>query len=352
MKKIHVSAGGGYEICIGRGLLAGAGEAIREVKAPCGVMLLCDSTVAPLYGETVERSLTAAGYSVSRFVFPAGERSKNLETLGQLLEAMGAAGLTRSDLLVALGGGVTGDMGGFAAAVYQRGIDYVQIPTTLLAAVDSSVGGKTAVDLRCGKNMAGCFWQPRLVLCDCDTFRSLPDAVFADGMAEVIKYGLAFDENYLTLLESAEAREIAPEIVARCCDWKRRVVEADEREAGERKLLNLGHTIGHAVELSSDFTVSHGHAVAIGMCAICRAAEHFGVCRPGTEGRICALCRRMNLPTDTDIPVPQLCRAARADKKRGAGHITVAVPVEPGRAVLQELSMEELDRWIETGVGR
>lgn len=350
MEKITVSAGKGYDILIQHGLLDQVDKLIAKVKAPCAVMLVCDSTVAPLYADRVADCLTASGYAVARFVFSAGERSKTMTTLTALLEHMGEVGLTRSDLLVALGGGVTGDLGGFAAAVYQRGIDYIQIPTTLLAAVDSSVGGKTAVDLSCGKNMAGCFWQPRLVICDCCVFDTLPDPIYADGMSEVIKYGLAFDLPLLERLEQAAARDIPEEIVTRCCDWKRKVVEADERELGERKFLNLGHTIGHAVELSSGFGISHGSAVSIGMSMICRAAERLGLCETGTGARIRALCEKQGLPTETDIPVQQLCQAARSDKKRSGSSITIVVPERPGAAVLRHITLEELDRWIMVGV--
>ena len=350
MQRLQVNASKQYEICIERGVLPRAGALTASVKKPCRVMLAADSNVAPLYADTVAASYTAAGYTVHRFTFAAGEASKNPTTLLALLEAMGAAGLTRADLLVALGGGVTGDLAGFAAAVYQRGIDFVQLPTTLLAAVDSSVGGKTAVDLACGKNMAGCFWQPCLVLCDPAAFDTLPDATFADGMAEVIKYGVILDAAFFAWLEGCDPRAEAERMVARCCALKAEIVAADERDTGCRALLNYGHTIGHAIESCSQFAVSHGNGVAIGMVAMARAAAAHGCAPAGLDRRIAALCTRMGLPTQTDIPADALARAAHGDKKRGTGGITVVVPAALGAAETRRLTLPELDAWIAVGV--
>ncbi len=350
MQTIRVHASREYDIHIGSGLLAGVGSLTAAVKSPCTVMLVTDSTVEGLYADRVAASYEEAGFAVRRFTFPAGEASKNMTTLVQLLEALGAAQLTRSDLLVAVGGGVTGDLTGFAAAVYQRGVDFVQIPTTLLAAVDSSVGGKTAVDLACGKNMAGCFWQPCLVVCDPDVFATLTPDIFADGMAEVIKYGVILDEPFFALLEAEDPHARIGEIVARCCELKRQVVEADERDTGCRALLNFGHTIGHAIEKCSDFSVSHGSGVAIGMVAMTRAAEKQGCAPAGLWQRIAALCVKNDLPTGVRIPVDALCAAARGDKKRGAGGITVVVPQQLGAAVTKKLSLTELDAWIADGI--
>lgn len=352
MQTLRVNASKSYDIKIGRGLLAEAGRLCAAVKPPCRVMLVSDSTVAPLYADTVAAAYTAAGYTVSRFVFAAGEASKTPATWLALLEAMGEAGLTRADLAVALGGGVVGDLTGFAAAVYQRGIDFIQLPTTVLAAVDSSVGGKTAVDLACGKNMAGCFWQPCLVVCDTDTFASLPAATFADGMAEVVKYGVILDKALFEDLEAqgAPAAEGMAALVARCCQLKKQVVEADERDAGCRALLNFGHTIGHAVEACSQFAVSHGSGVAIGMVAMTAAAAAHGCAPKELAGRIAALCRRLGLPVTTDLDTAALARAAHGDKKRGGANITVVAPAALGAAATRQLTLQELDQWVDEGV--
>ena len=349
MQRICVRASKEYEICIGSGLLDTVGALTAAVKAPCRVMLVCDSTVAPLYADRAAASYEKAGFSVCRFTFAAGEESKNMATLTRLLEALGQAGLTRSDLIAALGGGVTGDLAGFAAAVYRRGVEYVQIPTTLLAAVDSSVGGKTAVDLACGKNMAGCFWRPCLVVCDTDTFGTLSPAVFADGMAEVIKYGVILDAAFLAQLEQGEPCAQLETVVARCCALKRQLVEEDERDTGRRMLLNFGHTIGHAVEVCSGYGVSHGSAVAIGMVAMTRAAEAFGRAPAGLTARIAALCKQYGLPTAAVIDPAALYAAACGDKKRDAAGITVVVPQAAGAAETLRLKTEELAAWIAAG---
>ncbi len=349
MQTIQVSASKTYNIHIGRGLLGRAGELTAAVKAPCRVMLAADSTVAVLYADTVAASYAAAGYEVHRFVFPAGEASKNMDTLTALLNAMGTAGITRTDLVAALGGGVTGDLAGFAAAVYQRGIDFVQLPTTLLAAVDSSVGGKTAVDLASGKNMAGAFWQPCLVLCDVDAFASLPAAIFADGMAEVIKYGVILDAALFQKLETCDVHTEIESIVARCCTLKKQVVEQDERDTGLRTLLNYGHTVGHAIEAVSRFAVSHGSGVAIGMVVMARAAAACGCAPAHLAGRIAALCARHGLPTKTDLDAAALAAAAHGDKKRGGAGITVVTPDALGAAQCKKLTLQELDAWIALG---
>lgn len=350
MNTVRVHASRDYSIFIGSGLLAQVGSLTAAVKTPCRVMLVADSNVAPLYADRAAAAFAQAGFSVERFVFAAGEASKNMQTLQRLLEALGTAGFTRSDLLAALGGGVTGDLTGFAAAVYQRGVDYVQLPTSLLAAVDSSVGGKTAVDLACGKNMAGCFWQPRLVVCDTDVFATLPRAEFANGMGEVIKYGVILDQALFEQLETADIHAGLEAVIARCCQLKAQVVEADERDTGRRALLNYGHTIGHAVERCSHFAVPHGCGVAIGMVAMARAAARHGAAPAGLDARIAALCRRFGLPTGTQLPAAQLAAAAHADKKRGGSGITVVVPSALGAAECRRLTLEELDEWIADGV--
>lgn len=337
MIKIHVGTQREYDILIEKGLLKDCGTLTAGVKHPCRAMLCCDETVALLYGETVRASYEAAGYQTALFAFAPGECSKNMETLTCLLEAMGEAGLDRSDLLVALGGGVPGDIGGLAAALYQRGIDYVQIPTTVLAAVDSSVGGKTAVDLACGKNMAGAFWQPILVLCDPATFETLAPETYASGMAEVVKYGMVFGGRPWELPEA--------QMVAECCKLKRDIVEEDEKEQGRRMLLNFGHTIGHAVEKASDYGIPHGQAVAIGMAAMSKTAEGRGLVPAGATGELIQVLERLELPTKTDLEADAIKAAVRADKKRHAADITIVIYDK-----LMKVTMEQLDQMIEEGL--
>ena len=293
MTTVPVKASREYEVRIGSGLLRGAGEVVRQVCGGEAVMLVCGDIVNGLYADGVQGSLEAAGFRVCRFVYPHGERSKTAQTYFSLLNALAENGLTRSDCIVALGGGVTGDLAGFAAATYQRGVHYVQIPTTLLAAVDSSVGGKTAIDLPAGKNLAGAFYQPSLVLCDYDTLNTLPEDVFTDGCAEVIKYGVIWSEGLFERLK-APIRPQLEMVIARCVEIKRDVVQQDEFDTGVRGLLNFGHTIGHAVEKCSDFAVSHGRAVAIGMALITKAAYLAGICEKPVWTRCLRCCGSMD----------------------------------------------------------
>jgi len=264
MKSICVKASNEYQVMIGRGLLPMLGEQIASVCKPQTVAIISDSTVWPLYGETAAKSIENAGFTVISFVFPAGEASKNGETYLQALNFLAEAKVTRTDCIVALGGGVVGDLAGFTAATYLRGVSYIQVPTTLLAAVDSSVGGKTAIDLPAGKNLCGAFYQPRLVLCDTDTLSTLPQDIFRDGCAEVIKYGILYDPVLFGHLEKTGLNFDREAVITRCVELKRDVVAEDEFDTGARMKLNLGHTIGHGVEARSNFSLSHGKSVSIG----------------------------------------------------------------------------------------
>ncbi len=336
MKKINVDVEGGYTVYVGEGLLSSA-ELICSVKPPCKVMLLSDSNVYPIYGERVLSTLKNSGYQVCTHIIAAGEGSKNMQTVIDLLEEMGNSRLTRGDILVALGGGVVGDIGGFAASLYQRGIDYIGMPTTLLAAVDSSVGGKTGVDLECGKNMAGTFWQPSAVICDTDTFKTLSSDIYRSGMAEVIKYGFVF---------GATPWEMdIPDMVEHCIKAKASVVERDTHDRGERMLLNFGHTIGHGIEKASGYKVPHGLAVAIGMVAISRAAEGRGLCPKGSTNKLIFVLESKGLPTTTDIDKTEIKKAVRSDKKRGGDGVTIVIYDK-----LHKISFDELDMWIDEGL--
>ena len=323
---------------------------LREVLGPCRAAVIADSTVAPLYAPAVTASLSAAGFSVCSYRFPAGEAHKNLSTLSEILEFLAREHLTRSDCVVALGGGVAGDMAGFAAAVYLRGIRCVQLPTTLLAAVDSSVGGKTAIDLAAGKNLAGAFLQPAAVLCDTDCLKSLPPDVFADGAAEAIKTGVLCDESLFALFEDGTLTADPAEVIARCVAYKAGVVERDEKEQGERRLLNLGHTVGHAIETCSGYAIPHGHAVAAGLAVIARAAEALGWTKQPIAARIAACLAKNGLPTGTDYTAEALAQAALADKKRAGDSITLVIPQRIGECELRKLPVSDLLPVIRAGL--
>ena len=347
---IPVRTSPAYSVQIGPGLLSRCGSLLQDMLAPCRMAVITDDTVAPLYLERVVRSLTGAGFAVVSYVFPAGEAHKNMDTLSAILEFLAREHLTRTDCVAALGGGVVGDMAGFAAAVYLRGIRYVQLPTTLLAAVDSSVGGKTAIDLAAGKNLAGAFLQPAAVLCDTECLQSLPVDVFADGAAEAIKTGVLSDESLFALFEDGTLTAAPADVIARCVAYKAGVVERDETEQGERKLLNLGHTVGHAIEKCSGFCTPHGHAVAAGLAIMARAAERLGWTQEPIAGRIAACLAKNDLPTGTDFSAADLARAALSDKKRSGDTITIVVPQRIGTCQLHKLPVAELEHLIAAGL--
>ena len=351
MTTVTVRASRPYEVTIGRGLLDTVGRQAAGQWKGRSAAVVSDSTVAPLYLNRVKDSLERAGFQVHSFVFPAGEDQKNGGTYLKLLEFLAARRLTRADGLIALGGGVVGDLAGFAAATFLLGIGFLQLPTTLLAAVDSSVGGKTAIDLTNGKNLAGAFYQPQAVLCDLDTLDTLPAEVFADGCAEVIKYGMIGDPALLARLETVDFRADPEELVARCVAQKRDLVEQDEFDTGARQLLNLGHTLGHGVEACSGYTVSHGRAVAIGMTLVTRAAVAFGRCPAEVLPRLRRLLERYGLPDATAYSAQALYEKTLSDKKRSGDTISLVVPIAWGASQLVRIPVSELPAWIERGLG-
>lgn len=349
MRTVRVEASGRYDILIGPKLLDGAGARVAEVIRPCTAALVTDDAVDALYGDLATRSLEAAGFDVRRFAFPSGERQKTLATLGDMLEFFGAQHMSKSDLVVALGGGVVGDAAGFAAAVYARGTRFVQVPTTLLAAVDSSVGGKTAVNLAAGKNMAGVFAQPSLVLCDTDVMRALPERLVSDGAAEIVKYGVLSDPALLRLAAEGRLMDEIGRVVERCVQIKRDYVAEDEFDQGPRQLLNLGHTLGHAAEKCSGYSISHGQGVAIGMTAIARAAFRLGVSEQDCAPEIERALRASGLPTECPYPAGDMLEAALMDKKRRGSEITLAVPMRIGCCELRRVPADNLAEWIQAG---
>lgn len=350
MRSVTVKTSATYEVLIGSGLLQKAGEEVKKVISPCKAAIVTDSTVVHLYEETVRKSLTEAGFSVCTFVFPAGEASKNMHTLSHLLEFLAKEEMTRTDLIVALGGGVTGDLAGFGAAVYLRGIPFVQIPTTFLAAIDSSVGGKTAVDLEAGKNLAGAFYQPKLVLCDTDVLQTLPEVVFADGIAEALKYGVLGDAALFEKIAGGDFRQDLEEIIETCVSMKRDVVEEDEFDTGKRQLLNLGHTFGHAIEQKSHFQMTHGHAVAIGMHLIAKAAEAKGIAEKGIASVIAKALEQNQLPKETTFSPAEVAEGTLRDKKRRGGTISFVFPKKIGDCEIVKIPVEEVETLARTAM--
>lgn len=349
MKTLTVALPGReYDILIQRGLLNSCGERIRHTLPKADKLaVVSDSTVAPLYADRVLSSLSAAGFDCRLFTIPAGESSKNATQLSALWESFMDFGLTRTDGVVALGGGVVGDLAGFAAATALRGVAFIQIPTTLLAQVDSSVGGKVAIDLAAGKNLAGAFYQPKLVLMDPDVLNTLPDNVFADGMAEVIKYGFIADEAFLETLESAPCRAAVMEhiesVLHTCCDIKRRVVMEDELDNGLRMILNFGHTLGHAYELAGHYeTYTHGQAVAAGMVRAAELGEKLGITPPNLSQRIASLVTELGLPSYIECTAEDYRSAIGLDKKSSGDTVTLILPDRAGHVIPYPIKKSEL----------
>ena len=341
MTTVHIPLGErAYDVHIGPGLLAHAGALIAQVLRPTRVLLVADANVAKFdYIALARESIEAQGIACADFIFQTGEASKSLYTYEKILEACTAFSLYSNDALFALGGGVTGDLTGFAAATYRRGISFVQVPTTLLAAVDSSVGGKTGVNLSAGKNLVGAFWQPSLVITDTDTFATLPPVEYANGMAECLKHGLLFDEALFTALERGEG--ITEAQIARNVELKRACVLADERDTGRRRMLNLGHTLGHAIEQVSGYAIPHGAAVGLGMAMMAR------VFCPAIVDRLCAALEKNHLPVRCEYSVRELFTALEQDKKRAGEEITIVVPRKIGQCELRTMPVRELKRLLE-----
>lgn len=310
--------------------------------------IITDKNVGALYGQTVADSLVSAGCAVISYAVEPGEKSKSAAQFFALHNWLAENQVTRSDALIALGGGVIGDLAGFVAATYLRGVAFAQVPTTLLAMADSSVGGKTGIDIPAGKNLVGAFFQPKIVICDTSTLKTLPPEVFSDGCAEVIKHGMIRSAKLLEMLKTAP--ENISEIIAENIKIKRSVVERDEFDTGERQLLNFGHTIGHAIESLSNFEITHGNAVAIGMSIITRAAVRKGVCPPECFSVLENLLKKNNLPMHTDFSPKKIYHAALTDKKRTGDTITEVIPRAVGECALQKMPVAELLDWIEMGL--
>ena len=350
MHTVHVKASREYDVLIGGGLLKSVGAYAAAHAKARSVCIVSDSNVFPLYGEVTAESLRKQGFTVFFFVFPAGESYKNAETYLRLLNFLAENRLCRSDLIIALGGGVVGDLAGFAAATYLRGISYIQIPTTLLAAVDSSVGGKTAIDLPSGKNLAGAFWQPCLVICDTDCLNTLAPETFRDGCAEVIKYGILFDENLFRHLMTRGLDFDRESVITRCIELKRDVVADDEFDTGSRMKLNLGHTVGHAIESASNYSISHGLAVAAGMAIVTRSAYMRGICEQDAMKQIISVLKKFSLPADTHYSAEVLANFAVSDKKRTGSSVRMILPERIGFCRIEIIPAAEIQAFIEAGL--
>ena len=356
MQTITIHTSKTYDVLIEEGLLASAAEHIAKVLpaagsasgAPRKCCIVCDKTVFKLYGQQnqpLHAGLEAAGYEVYSSVFAPGEKSKTLDTASGLCRFLAGKHFGRKDFLIALGGGVCGDLTGFAASIYMRGIPFIQIPTTLLAMADSSVGGKTGVNTEAGKNMIGTFWQPELVIVDPDTLETLNKQELMNGLAEIIKAGFIGDSSIFDTLSDS-----LPAAAAKAIQVKKEIVEEDERESGRRKLLNFGHTIGHAIEKCSGYTVPHGYAVMTGMYVAALAADCRKWSREPMAGFIKSVIDAFGYPVYTDYSAADLAAAAIDDKKHDADTITIVYPDGPGRCAMKDLPLSGLEGFIAEGL--
>ncbi len=350
MKTVTVNASITYQIDIGENLIPQIGKYLPSIAKGKQVMILSDSNVWPIYGEIAKYSLQENGYSVCHYIIPAGEASKSGNNYLNILNFLAENGLTRADSIIALGGGVVGDLAGFVSATYLRGITFVQVPTSLLAMVDSSVGGKTAIDLPAGKNLAGAFYQPSLVLCDLKALETLPEEVFIDGCAEVIKYGILFDKVLFNHLEQKGLKFDREYVITRCVELKRDIVNRDERDLGERQLLNLGHTLGHSIEANSKYNVSHGKAVAIGTNLIAACSVSANICNNETFYKIRNVLRKFDLPVMTEYSVELLAEVALRDKKRASNTLSLILPKNIGECMIYPYPIEDLETFIKAGL--
>lgn len=348
MKIVEVKTSKNYTAKIGDGLLADVGNRAGQLFEPCKICIVTDDNVAKLYLHTIKESLTKAGFFASSFVFTHGEANKTIKTVSDILEFLAEKHFDRSDAIVALGGGIAGDLAGFAAASYMRGIRYIQAPTTLLAAVDSSVGGKTGVNLSKGKNLAGAFWQPEAVICDTATFATMPKAQYKDGLAEAVKCAVIGDVALFDML--ANKQYDIEEVIERCIFLKAKIVSEDEKESGVRALLNFGHTVGHAIEKSSDYKISHGQAVSIGMVVVTRASEKNDIAEAGLTEKLTTLLASLDLPIKWNENNESVLENIRNDKKKRGGDITLVLPEKIGHCVLKSMSLEAALAFIKSGM--
>lgn len=350
MEKVRVTASKEYNVHIGSGFLDDVGEMMASIKRPCRAVIVSDDNVYSLYGEKVKLSLEKSSFTVFEYIVPHGENSKSVENFINIQEFCAENNITRTDLFVALGGGVVGDLTGFVASTYLRGVDFVQIPTTVLAMVDSSVGGKTAINLNAGKNLCGAFHQPIAVFADCETLDTLPDEIFNEGCAEIIKYGMILDGEFLSFLKDNDIKENVEYVIKRCVEIKRDIVNRDEFEKGERKLLNFGHTIGHAIEKCSNLTISHGSAVAIGMVIATKGAFELGLSYDDYSDVLLPILKKNKLPTTCNFSADELYKITLTDKKRSRDVISLIVPEEYGLCKIHKISVEQLKDFIEAGL--
>ena len=341
MKRITIKTNNPYDILIESGALSRVGEFLTEIYSPRKVCVIADSTAGSLYSKCVMDSLADAGFSPSRVLFPAGEHSKNLTTYANVIEALASENLSRMDVVLSLGGGVVADIAGFVAGTYMRGIDLVHVPTTLLSAMDASVGGKAAVNLREGKNLAGVFWSPRMVICDPETFKNLRESQIQDALSEGVKNAVVSDAGLISKIREGDLEYL----LERSLSIKKSLIEVDEQDLSLRRLLSFGHTVGHCVEKASSYSISHGQAVAIGMVAEAKAAFSMGYTKTDISSELAGILRDIGLPTELRYSAEELFPLALVDKKISGDTISIVVPESIGKCTVRKITLAELSEF-------
>ncbi|MDW5299717.1 MAG: 3-dehydroquinate synthase [Sedimentibacter sp.] len=353
MKKLNINLDKNkYDILIENGIINNAGYKISNFYQESDIAVITDENVYKLYGEALKESLVKYDFKVNFIIVKPGEASKSLGTLKNVYTSLTDYGVTRGGLIIALGGGVVGDLAGFAASTYLRGIDYVQIPTTLLAQIDSSIGGKVAVNLQEGKNLVGSFYHPKIVLIDPSALNSLPDKFIKDGLGEAVKYGCIKDKGLFNILNAIKSKEELLEniedIIFKCCSIKKEAVEADEKDKGMRMLLNFGHTLGHAIEKYYNYeSYSHGEAISIGMYHITEKSEELGYTKKGTAEEIKNILTNLNMNYELpDMSMNVIRKSVNLDKKNISGLINLILLREIGNAYIEKVPVENIEKFI------
>ena len=348
MEKLHINLEEkSYDIFIEKGIFSEVGKYISKVYKEKKIVVVTDTNVDRLYGDKLIKNLEDIGYTTSKVVFNAGEENKNFDTLTEVYEKIVDSGIKRGDLLIAFGGGVVGDLAGFAASTIYRGMDFIQIPTTLLAQVDSSVGGKVAVDTNRGKNLVGSFYQPKMVIIDPELLKTLDEREVRSGMAEVIKYGAIYDNEFFNFLldkkDIKDSMNHIEKIIKRCCEIKAKIVEIDELDMGLRMILNFGHTLGHAIEKYYNYTkYTHGEAISIGMYEITRLGERLNITKLGESEKIKEILQNYNLPIEDEVKLKDLVEIMKTDKKNISGVLNFIFLSEIGEVKIKKVAEEEI----------
>lgn len=350
MKKIKINVSKPYDVLIQKEILSQTGNLISNIRNNCKVVVVSDDRVFSLYGNNVCNSLNKADFKISYFTFKNGEPSKNMSTALKITEYFSKCGLTRNDLVIALGGGVVGDLVGFASSIYLRGIPFVQVPTTLLSMIDSSIGGKTGVNSTFGKNLIGTFYQPKLVICDPNVLNTLHKNDFLDGISEAIKYGIIQDKELFLKLQSKNYD--IEDIIENCISIKKSIIVNDEFDTGIRQTLNFGHTIGHAVEKLSNYQISHGRGVAIGMVAITKSVEKALLCKHNISEKITNILDIYNIDYKCDYISKDIANIVLSDKKRKTDKITLVLPQSIGQVYLKEFNINDIEDFLSLGIGK